>query len=220
MKISRIFAAVTALAALSSMVSCGDKKKEENSSENSIINYEEPTVQPETREKVEAASDGPRLSIKDTTAAPGETAEVTVSIENSTANWNMCGVHLTYPNVLKPERFDDTEPEDRTLMLHTGDATEYCSGAIGMEWLDNLPDEIVSENLGCLFFAVMFSGNYGKDGDVITLYLKIPEDAESGTEYPINFYYYDGDIFSNMEEDKAMEQYVIENWSGGTITVQ
>jgi malic enzyme len=47
-----------------------------------------------------------------------------------------------------------------------------------------------------------------------------PEDAKAGTEYPVEFMYIEGDMFTNEEMDKSMEKYVFENWKGGKIIVE
>ena len=220
MTMGRITAAAAALAILVSTTACGDKNKNSGSGENSIITYsqdvtEAPAAAP--TEEIKAAEDGPRLFIKDVSAAPGEIAEVTVTIENAEAKWNMCGFHITYPNVLKPEMEDE---EERTVKRELGDASKYSNGSVAMEWQENLPEELTSNNLGSVFFVEMFEKDHGLDGDVVTFFLKIPEDAKSGTEYPVNFFYLEGDLFQNVAKDKAMEKYVFENWKGGKITVK
>ena len=53
-----------------------------------------------------------------------------------------------------------------------------------------------------------------------SFFFQIPEDAASGTEYPIDFMYIEGDMFTNTAEDKSMEKYVFENWRGGKIIVE
>lgn len=222
MKLIRIMAAAAALTAAVSMVSCSDGQGELSSSTgNPIITYvpytEPITDAPEPTEPVVAAEDGPRLSIKDVEVAPGEIAEVTVMIENAEMKWNMCGFHITYPNVLKPEMFN---AEERLVKKSMGDASEYNVGSTAMEWQDNLAEELVANNLGSLFFTEIFGEDHGLDGEVVTFYLKVPDDAVSGTEYPVDFFYLDGDIFTNSAKDEAMEKYVFENWKGGKITVK
>jgi hypothetical protein len=220
MKISKIFAVVTAMAAMMSMASCSDDKKtSEGTGENSIIRYDKPTEAPTAAptEAVEVASDGPRLSIKDTTVKAGEVAEVTIAIENAEAAWNMCGFHITYPEELIPEMMD---AEERLVRKKMGEASEYNAGSVAMEWVDNKTEYLITNKLGSIFFTEIFDSDYGLNGDVVTFYLKVPEDAASGTEYPVDFMYIDGDVFSNVAGDKAMEKYVFENWKGGKIIVE
>lgn len=220
MKISKIFAVLTAMAAMMSMASCSDDKKtSEGTGENSIIRYDKPTEAPTAAptEAVEAASDGPRLSIKDTTVKAGEVAEVTIAIENAETAWNMCGFHITYPEELIPEMMD---AEERLVRKKMGEASEYNAGSVAMEWVDNKTEYLITNKLGSIFFTEIFDSDYGLNGDVVTFYLKVPEDAASGTEYPVDFMYIDGDVFSNVAGDKAMEKYVFENWKGGKIIVE
>lgn len=212
-------AAAAAFAAAVSMVSCSSGTSDSSTSGNPIITYV-PQTQPPTAaptDPVVAADDGPRLSIRDVEVAAGEVAKVTVVIDNAEMKWNMCGFHLTYPNVLKPEMLND---EERLVKKSMGGASEYNAGSTAMEWRDNLPDELVENNLGSLFFTEIFGEDYGLNGDVVTFYLKVPDDAASGTEYPVDFFYLDGDVFTNKANDKSMEKYVFENWKGGKIIVK
>lgn len=218
MKLIRITAAAAALAAAVSLVSCNNGQGE-LSSGNPIITYvpqtEPPTAAP--TDPVVAADDGPRLSVRDTEAAPGEIAEVTIVIDNAEMNWNMCGFHITYPDVLKPEMLD---AEQRLVKKKMGDASEYNVGSTAMEWQQNKPAELTENKLGSIFFTEIFGEDYGLNGDVVTFYLKVPDDAKSGTEYPVEFFYLDGDVFTNKANDASMEKYVFENWKGGKITVK
>lgn len=219
MKLIRIIAAAAAFTAAVSMVSCSSGTSESSSTGNPIITYvpqtEPPTAAP--TDPVVAAADGPRLSVRDVEVAAGDIAEVTIVIDNAYRKWNMCGVHIKYPNVLKPEMLD---AEERLVRKKMGDASEYNVGSTAMEWQFNLPPELEENNLGSIFFTEIFGDDYGLDGDVVTFYLKVPDDAESGTEYPVDFFYLDGDVFSNKANDKSMEKYVFENWKGGKITVK
>ena len=219
MKISRIFAAAAAMAVMTSMAACEDKKDNTGTGENSIIMYDKPTAAPTAAptEVVVAADDGPRLSIKDTTVKAGEVAEVTIAVENAEAAWNMCGFHITYPDVLVPEMMDAEKHYVRKKM---GEASEYNVGSVAMEWYNNKTEHLITKKLGSIFFTEIFDDDYGLNGDVVTFFLKVPDDAESGTEYPVEFMYIDGDVFSNKAEDKSMEKYVFENWTGGKIIVE
>lgn len=219
MKISRIFAAVTAMAIMVSMAACGEKKSNTGSGENKIIMYDKPTEAPTKAptEYVEAAADGPRLYIEDVKAKAGETAAVTIYIENAETAWDMCGFHITYPDILKPEMFDEA---NRYVRKKMGEASEYNVGSVAMEWRENKNEYLTSNNLGSIFFTELFDADHGLNGAIVTLYLQIPADAASGTEYPVDFMYVEGDMFSNQADDKAMEKYVFENWRGGKIIVE
>lgn len=219
MKLNRIISAAAALMLVAAvMTGCGEKPNYSSPETSTSANSETlPDVESEPTEPVKAAADGPRLYVKDTTAAPGEVAEVTIAIENAERKWSMCGFHITYPNVLKPEMMND---EERLVKKKVGEAAEYNVGNVCMEWRENLDEYLVSNNLGSTFFCATFENDYGMDGDVLTLFLKIPDDAVSGTEYPVDFFYIEGDMFQNFEKDEAMEKYVFENWKGGKITVK
>jgi hypothetical protein len=214
MKFSRFFAAATAMTMAFVMTACNNKNNSSSQNDHTITPTAAPT---EATEPVVAAADGPRLFIRDTTVKAGETAEVTIYIENAERQWNMCGFHITYPDELKPEMMN---VEERLVRKKLGEASEYNAGNIAMQWVDNKTDYLISNNLGCVFFTEIFDGDYGLNGDVVTFFLEVPEDAASGTEYPVDFMYIDGDIFVNEAQDKSMEKYVFENWKGGKITVE
>lgn len=224
MKINRFFAAALAMATMISATACDGKKDKSSTGENEIIMYNQGTtsapVQVVTKaptEPVVAAEDGPRLYINDVTVKAGEVAEVTVSIENADMAWSMCGIHLVYPNVLDPEMIDE---EKRYVRKKMGDASEYNVGSVAMEWQFNFTEEMIENNLGSIFFTEMFDGDYGMNGDIVTFFIKVPDDAVSGTEYPVDFKFFDGDMFINTAEDRSIEKYVFENWRGGKIIVE
>lgn len=222
-KFKKIIAVFAALTVLVSVTACGNKKK----SDDSVSNVESSNIkrtfpadevtEPPT-EPISAAADGPRLYIKDTTAKAGEYAEVTFAVENANMNWNMCGIHITYSDALEPMMFEGGDEKDMEYTL--GDASKRSNGSITKLWLSGLPDEITEKNMGCFFFTEVFSNNQGLDGDIATFYLKVPEDAESGTVYDIGFYHMDSDLFLNSEEDLSLQMYAFENWKPGTVTVE
>lgn len=173
----------------------------------------------ETFKDVPDADEGALLSVGNTTAKAGEIAEVTVSVKNVDLKWNMCGVHLIYPDVLSCVYPED---DDKILEYEKGEAIKHNFGVIAMEWKkeDSPPEELVRSNLSTMFFTVTFNANDGKDGDIITLYLKVPEDAESGTVYPVDFYYMNGDMFKNFENEPSFEKYAFGHTQAGSITVE
>lgn len=177
------------------------------------------TALKESFEDVSEAEKGPVLSINNTTAKAGEVAEVIVSVDGADLNWSNCGIHITYPDVLKCVYQDG---DDKNLKYEVGKAAEYNTGMIAMEWKkENAPpEELVKQHLGTAFFTTMFSGNRGQDGEIIKLYLEIPSDAESGTVYPLDFYYMSSDMFRNIESDMSLEKYAFEHTKAGSITVE
>lgn len=223
-KLKKIVTAFVAMAVLASMTACGGKaNKPSESSLSSESNQAERTfpaddvTEPPT-EPISAAADGPRLYIKDTTAKAGEYAEVTLAVENANMNWYICGLHITYSDALEPMMFEGGDEKDMEYTL--GEASKRNNGSVTKRWLSGLPDEVTEKNMGCFFFTEIFSDNQGLDGDIATFYLKVPEDAESGTVYDIGFYHMDSDLFMNKEEDLSLQMYAFENWKSGTVTVE
>lgn len=223
-RLKKITSVMFAVGVLMSLTACGGKNNSDISTgesqrtfPNEVVTAQPKETETESVTEVIAAEDGPHLYIGNTTAKAGEYADVTLYVENAKSNWNFCGIHITYPDVLYPEMLDE---EKRIVEYSRGEASKHSSGSSSMVWRDGLPDELVSNKLGCLFFAEMFEGDYGLDGDIVTFRLKIPDDAESGTVYPIGFYYMDTDRFCNKEEDLSLEKYAFENWKEGSVTVE
>lgn len=228
MNMRKIIAAAAAVVMLTA-ASCGGKKNNYSSpfdsgSESSSSLFDEVTMPEATEQEtteppavVEAAADGPRLYLKDAVASPGEEVEITMAVENSLKKWNMCGIHITYPDFLECEMMDE---EEGFVAYETKDASKYNTGTVAMLWKEGLPEELTSKNLGCIFFTETFGGNdFGGEGDIVTFTFKVPEDAQPGT-YPLGFYYRDTDMFIDAAQDLAMQRYVFENWREGTLTIE
>ncbi|MDE5620190.1 MAG: hypothetical protein K2I80_06690 [Ruminococcus sp.] len=215
-------------------VSCSSKEDSsytspESSGQSSIKGIENPdevvrisdssTAMENKFKDVPTVESGPLISVNNVTAKAGETAEVTVSVKGADLNWSMCGIHLTYPDELDCVLMEE---ETNSVEFTKGVASEYNTGFIALEceWQNNPPEELIKKNLGALFFTVMFNGNEGQDGDIATFYFDVPEDAESGTVYPIGFYYMETDMFRNIEGDMSLEKYAFENLQTGSITVE
>lgn len=217
MKFSRYFSAAAAVMMMFTMTACNDDKSgstEEKKNYSSIVTE---VAVPDATDPIVAAADGPRLSINEVKGKAGETVKVTISVENADKKWNMCGLHITYPDILKPVMED---AEERLVEKELGEASKYNSGAIAMTWENNKTDYLISNNLGSLFFTELFEKNRGLDGDIVSFFFKIPDDAKAGTEYPVDFMWMEGDMFINAEKDKSMEKYAYENWRGGKIIVE
>lgn len=196
---------------------CGCEKK--NSSEGAV--YGDAAAFEAEFKKAEDLSEGPLLSLSNTTVKPGGTAEVTISVKNTDNNWTMCGLHIVYPDLL--ECVMDNE-ETREPKMTLGDALKGSAGAVSRLWKDNLPEKLTSVKKKSLFFTSMFSGNTGGDGDMVTFYFNVPSDAKPGTVYDFDFYYFNSDQAKDMfrigEENSSAEKYAFTHWQGGSVTVE
>ncbi|MCR5600511.1 MAG: hypothetical protein K6G33_07215 [Ruminococcus sp.] len=161
--------------------------------------------------------DGPVIKISDTEAKPGGTAEVTVSVTGADKKWNMCGIHITYPDVLECRLLDEDE---LTADYELGDASAKNSGFVAMDWQKNLADELVRQKKRSLFFTTLFKENEGRDGDIATFFFKVPDDAQPGTVYKLGYFYMESDMFRNYENDMSFEKYAFEHLKNGSITVR
>ncbi|MCQ2468180.1 MAG: hypothetical protein MJ100_00035 [Ruminococcus sp.] len=216
-----ILSSVSVVLALTMLTACGKKTDssstpEHKNSNPALVNFDE--FEEQTKD-VKIADNGPLLSLSNTTVKPGEIAEVTLSVQNAEAQWSMCGIHITYPEFLKPE-MDDPSPEVRDVTFNIGDAVKKNSGALCKEWQSGLPDVLTQKKLGCLFFTCMFNGNEGGDGEMVKVYLKVPEDAQPGAVYQLGSYYMSTDLFCNMQNTLSFQKYAFANFEGGTITVE
>ncbi len=218
MNVKKIIAVIAVGTSLLTAVGCGDKKNPESSYSSNNTSKSERTVPPtEAWEDVIPAADGPKLYLSNTTVKAGEIAEVTLSVKDAKEKWNMCGIHVTYDNALTCQMRD---VEKRYIEYKLGDASTYSTASVGMLWASGLPEVLEKNNMGCLFFTETFDGDWGGDGDIVTFYLKVPDDAKSGTVYKLGFYYMNTDKFSNAAGDRSFEKYVFENWQEGSVTVE
>ena len=237
MKLKLISAALPLIAAAALLSGCGDKTEDNSSdsissqvtqttdsagdSETVTDSPEEPENPDETSADSSPDEQGnpaqPMLSLSNTEASAGEVAEITLSVSGADEKWAMCGLHITYPEELVCQMQNE---EERTIKYKLGDASELSMGAVGMLWAEGLPDELTEKHLGCFFFTEMFGGNEGYDGDIATFYLKIPDDAQSGTVYPLSYYFQDSDLFTNDMQDEDMQEYAFTHAVDGSITVK
>jgi hypothetical protein len=170
---------------------------------------------------VKEADFGPVLTISDTTAKPGGIAEVTLSVSNAQNKWSMCGLHITYPDVLKCVL---KNAESRDVDYKIGPACEGNIGSVAKEWQQGLPEDVAKCKRGSVFFTAMFEGDYGGDGDIVTFYFNVPQNAKSGTVYHFDYYYNSSDVakdmFESQRNDASVEKYAFTHWHGGTVTVE
>lgn len=210
-------AAISALA-LAALTGCSSSDSSSGEKLYSVTPTTVPVTEASTGkyDGIETAAEGPVLSINDTTASPGGIAEVTLSVSNADRNWQMCGVHITYPNVLKAVLSNE---EEHFAECTLGEASEGVTAYISQEWYMNFDPELEDNHLGAIFFTAMFDGDRGGDGAIATFYLQIPENAKPGAEYEIGFYLPDSDMFVNSAEDLSLEKYAFENAKSGKITI-
>lgn len=156
----------------------------------------------------------PVLSINNVQGRPGETVEVVVSVSGAEKQWASCGVHFYYDNSLECQTEDGKFAE-----YQLGNASKDLNAFTAAVWTDNLTDYMIDNNYYSLFFAAMCSSDSGKDGDIATFYFKIPEDAKVGTEYPLEFFSIDGDMFTNIATSDDIQEYAFSHWKNGSISV-
>jgi hypothetical protein len=160
----------------------------------------------------------PVLSASSVSGAAGETVDVTISITGADKQWAMCGVHVTYDEQLTCVA---SESDPKTPVYTKGDAVNNISGFVTMLQVgDDRNDYLIENKQSAVFFAAVDSTNNGGDGDIVTYQFTIPDDAQSGTVYEIGFYYRDGDMFLDAEQDTAMQDYAFSHYQKGTITVK
>lgn len=194
--------------------SSGTKKTQEKAA---VVNSEDRVA--ETYKDVADLDSGPELSISRTSAPAGGRAEVTISVANADNIWNLCGLHFVYPEELQCLKVGNSS-ESHMAKYDLGDACEEFGLASSMEWFGDMPEDLKGQNKGMVFFTAGASQNVGGSGDIATFFFDIPADAESGTEYPIDFYFYSTDQFTDSLGDKTIEKYAFTHWKGGSITVE
>ncbi len=166
------------------------------------------------------ADEGPLLKISDTTAKAGETAEVTISVDNAEDRWDMCGLHIVYPTELEcaMSESDANEPE-----YETGEALKKAQASVARVWNKNFPEDLQKQSKGSVFFTAICPENEGRDGDIATFFFKVPADAAPGKKYDISFYYssneYTKDLFTGTGCEPSFEKYAFSHCTAGSITV-
>lgn len=155
----------------------------------------------------------PVLTLSNTSGNPGETVAVTLSISGANEKWSMCGVHFSYSDTL-----ECIIEQDKIPKYEPGPAVSALS-SIASVWKENLTDKMKEEGLYSAFFACMGFDDGGLDGDMATFYFTIPDDAESGTVYPLEFFEIEGDMFSDQSSDDKLQAYAFSHWQNGSITV-
>lgn len=198
---------MTALILSAAMSGCSSEK-----SKTDIVN-ESPSSQEEAKDELTAF---PVLKISNTEGKPGETVNVTVSLEGAENSWSACGIHFSYDEAL--ECVTDSDDDHKPVCV-TGRAIENMSGFQAALWLENKTEELEENNLNSLFFCSISTGDFGRDGNIATFQFIIPKDAEVGTKYNLDFFEQEEDMFLNSSSSKSLREYAFTNWLNGSITV-
>jgi len=217
------YKAVTAvlLAVLMVFTGCGkskDQVSEKSSSDaEATTEWQEVivTANPDAEPKSGAQ---PVLALSSAEGKPGETVDMTLSVSGADQKWAMCGIHITYDERLVgvPNKNDEKTPAYKK-----GSAISDFDAAVAMFQIGSDRNEYLIENkLSSIFFAAVGSDNVGKDGDIVTFQLTIPEDAEPGTEYELGIYYRSEDMFMDIDRDEAIQDYAFSHYQTGKITVK
>lgn len=221
----RFLGAVTAVAtALCLMTGCDDVLKisvntnqdstaadSEKSAENNSQNNSESSSSVD----IESRSCSPILTLGSAEAKAGETVQIPVTVQGADGLWAMCGIHFSYDDALTAVNDENTGE----IAYEKGDAVKDMAAMVALGWIDNRPDDLVKNNKYAVFFTTASNENSGKDGEIVSFSFKIPDDATVGTVYNLEFFYKDGDMFTNVSKDAAMQKYAVENWVNGSITV-
>lgn len=156
----------------------------------------------------------PVLKIESAEGKAGETVGVTVSLSGADGKWSASGIHFAYD-----ERLTAAKDELNQLMYEKGNAVDSMTDFIAVDWVDNRTDELINDKQNSIFFCSIGEDGSGNDGDIATFNFIIPQDAEVGTVYDLNFFYMDNDMFTNAAKEEEMQKYAVQNWINGSITV-
>ncbi|MBQ7009333.1 MAG: hypothetical protein IJN05_09000 [Ruminococcus sp.] len=217
---NRIIAMLTVMVMLmSAAVGCSKKENKKALSATSTAessDVDSSAVESGLASENEKTESGPVLEIENVTAKAGERVDVKVMLSGVPDGWSFCGIHFSYPDVLKPTISERTG----NVECVRGDAVADMTDFLAVNWVDNKPPELIEKNLNSIFFCTMASGDYGTDGHITTFEFEIPADAQSGTVYDLEFFFREGDMFTNMAQDTVMQDQAFANWKHGSITVE
>ena len=217
---NRIIAMLTVTVMLmSAAVGCSKKENKKALSATSTAessDVDSSAVESGLASENEKTESGPVLEIENVTAKAGERVDVKVMLSGVPDGWSFCGIHFSYPDVLKPTISERTG----NVECVRGDAVADMTDFLAVNWVDNKPPELIEKNLNSIFFCTMASGDYGTDGHITTFEFEIPADAQSGTVYDLEFFFREGDMFTNMAQDTVMQDQAFANWKHGSITVE
>lgn len=162
------------------------------------------------------SDEGPVLSLSSVEGKPGETVNVTFSVSGADEKWSSCGIHILYDEALTCVASENASTSPDCI---TGAAVADMTATISLLWIEDRIDELIENKKYSVFFAAVGEGDVGRDGDIVEYKFIIPENAEPGTVYDIEFFIREGDMFTNAASDEEFQEYAFSNWENGSITV-
>lgn len=158
----------------------------------------------------------PVLALSSAEGKPGDTVEVTMSVTGADKLWCSSGIHISYDNTLTCV---PSEKDPETPSYTKGAAVEEMVACVAKLWTEGLLPELEEKNKHSVFFCSVADADLGRDGDIATFRFVIPDDAQTGTVYDIEFFYREGDMFTNIASDEDVQEYAFSHWEHGSITV-
>jgi len=179
------------------------------------------------------AAGKPVLSLKangleNYTASPGETVLITYEISGG-SEWSTSGIHFNYDARLIPDGDNEgniyyslgdavSDMDMVQVWQRTGNDIHDNPPAAGSDIVDISP--YVSRSQNCVFIITFSKENTGHDGTVAQINITVPEDAQPGDKYDLNFWNLKSDLFTDKNSDSAMQEYAFSNFQNCSITVK
>lgn len=158
----------------------------------------------------------PVLALSSAEGKAGETVDITLSVSGADKMWAASGVHILYDETLVCVP-SESDPEVPKMTL--GAAVEDMTACVALIWTEDKTQELIDKKMDSVFFCSAASGDLGRDGDIATFSFTIPQEAEAGTVYDLEFYFREGDMFSNTANDEDFQEYAFSHSKNGKITV-
>lgn len=146
----------------------------------------------------------------------GTVIPVDYSVSGIVNGWSSSGIHIAFDDRLGLKLNDMSQEPS----FKAGDAVENISSILVVSWKgENPPEELNGKNMNNISVITAGSGNNAFNGVIATIDFIIPPDAKAGDIYNIEFFKYKTDCFTNVEQDKAMQDFAFENWQNGYIKI-
>lgn len=160
-------------------------------------------------------------------AVAGETVRISYEISGK-SEWSTFGIHFNYDARLIPDGEDDG-----SVYYSSGDAVSdmFMFNVYSRTGEDinnhivkdnpHVPDisPYVSRQQNCIFVTAFSDKDTGKDGTVIEINMTVPDDAQAGDEYKINFWFLDTDQFTDCENNLSMQEHAFKTSQDCSIVV-